>query len=409
MKTGQLSARRVATETRRGLHGDGGGLYLRIGPTGARSWILRYQSAGKRRDMGLGPVEFVGLADARDKAYQLRRGLRLEGIDPIEERRTAKPLPAQVVTFSEVAEQYIAKFSPTWSNAKHSYQWRQTLDTYINPVIGKTPIADVDTPAVLEVLNSIWLVKPETASRCRGRIETILNFAASNRMRQGDNPARWKGHLENLLPRRSSVAGARVKHYSALPYDQLQEFMPTLRGREGVAPAALEFAILTCGRTGEVLGAKWSEIDLERRLWVVPAERMKMRREHRVPLSGDALAVLERMGKVKNGPYIFPGQRPGAPLSNMALLMLLRKLGRKDLTAHGFRSTFRDWCAEQTNFPSEVAEMALAHAVGDKVEAAYRRGDLFDKRRLLADSWANFCDASSLGKVVTLAARQGAE
>jgi integrase len=395
-----LTARQVATETRRGMHADGRNLYLLIGPTGARSWIFRYQIRGKRRDMGLGPVEFVSLAEARDKAYQLRRGLRLEGIDPIEEKRAAKPQPVRLITFAEVAERYVEKFSATWSNAKHSYQWRQTLGSYINPVIGKMAVADVDTAAILEALNPIWLSKAETASRCRGRIESILNFATSNKMREGDNPARWRGHLENVLPKRSSVASARVVHYSALPYDQLQDFMTALRSREGVAAAALEFAILTCARTGETLGARWSEIDLERRLWVVPAERMKMRREHRVPISVAALAVLERMAKVKKSAFVFPGQNPGAPLSNMALLMLLRKMGRGDLTAHGFRSTFRDWAAESTSFPSEVCELALAHTVGDKVEQAYRRGDLFEKRRHLAESWANFCDSSPPSDVV---------
>jgi integrase len=373
-------------------------LYLRIGPTGAKSWILRYQLDGKRRDTGLGSVEFVSLAEARDKAYQLRKGLRLGGIDPIEEKRAAKrrieAISAQRAIFAEVAEQYIAKFSPSWSNAKHTGQWRQTLATYINPVIGKTPIADVDTPAILEVLNPIWLSKAETASRCRGRIESILNFAASSKLRQGENPARWKGHLQNLLPSRSSVASARVQHHAALPYDQIQDFMAQLRSRGGTAAAALEFCILTCTRTSETLGARWQEVDLERRLWSIPAERMKGRREHRVPLSAATLAILERMAKDRKGDFIFPGQVPGKPLSNMAMLMLLRKMGRGDLTAHGFRSSFADWTTEKTSFPAEVREMALAHSVGDKVEQAYRRGDMFDKRRQLADAWAQACDSS---------------
>ncbi|HEV2187519.1 MAG TPA: site-specific integrase, partial [Stellaceae bacterium] len=242
------------------------------------------------------------------------------------------------------------------------------------------------------------------ASRCRQRVESILDYAASAGFRKGENPARWKGHLANLLPKRSRVASARVKHYAALPYAELSDFMAALRSRGGVASAALEFAILTCARTGEVLGAKWSEIDVERRLWVVPAERMKMRREHRVPLSAAVLAILERMALLRTSDFVFPGQRAKAPLSNMSLLMLLRKMGRGDLTAHGFRSTFRDWCAEQTAFPSEVAEMALAHAVGDKVEAAYRRGDLLQKRQQVADAWANFCSSTGAGEVVPLRA-----
>jgi len=388
-----LTARRVETEKRRGMFGDGRGLYLRVGPTGARSWVFRYQRGGRRRDMGLGPIAEVSLADARDAVNELRRGLR-QGLDPIEGRRAAKPYqPA--MTFAEVAEQYIATHQASWSNAKHAYQWRQTLGSYINPLIGALRVADVDTARILEALKPIWLTKAETASRCRGRIERVLDFAISAGHREGANPARWKGHLENLLPKRSSVASARVVHYAALPYAELGEFMGTLRSRDGVAAAALEFAILTAARTGEVLGAKWSEIDLERRLWVVPAERMKMRREHRVPLSGAALAVLDRVSRVRTSDFVFPGQKPRAPLSNMALLMLLRKLGRSDLTAHGFRSTFRDWCAEQTSFPSEVAEMALAHVVGDKVEAAYRRGDLFEKRRNLTEAWAKYCSTAS--------------
>jgi integrase len=386
-----LTARRVATEKRRGMYGDGGGLYLRVGPTGAKSWILRYQHDGQRRDAGLGSAQFLSLAEAREKAYQLRRGLKVDGVDPIAGRHTAK---GKAETFADVAEQYIAKFSPTWSNAKHAYQWRQTLGTYINPIIGKTAVADVDTADVLKVLNPIWLTKAETASRCRGRIESILDFASSAGLRSAANCARWKGHLQNLLPRRSSVASARVVHYAALPYDEMQDFMTTLRSRDGVAPAALEFLVLTASRTGEVLGARWSEIDFKARTWAVPPDRMKSRREHRVPLSEAALAVLERMQKDRRGDYVFPGQSPGRPLSNMALLMLLRKLGRGDLTAHGFRSTFRDWAAEKTNYPSEVAEMALAHVVGDKVEAAYRRGDMFEKRRSLADAWARFCAGS---------------
>jgi integrase len=388
-----LSARRIATETRRGMHADGGNLYLRIGPTGSKSWVFRYQHDGKRRDMGLGPVSLIPLGEARDTVIDLRRGLR-RGIDPIEGRRAAKPQPVKLITFAEVAEQYVAKFAPSWSNAKHAAQWSSTLSTYVYPIIGKTPIADVDTPAILEVLNPIWLTKAETASRCRGRIESILNFAASAKMRHGENPARWKGHLENVLPRRASVASARVVHHAALPFSEISGFMTLLRSRGGTAAAALEFCAITCTRTSETLGAKWSEIDLERRLWTIPPERMKGRREHRVPLSGAALALLERMAKVKSGDHVFPGQSPGKPLSNMAMLMLLRKMGRGDLTAHGFRSTFRDWAAESTNFPSEVCELALAHTVGDKVEAAYRRGDMFEKRRHLAESWAKFCDSS---------------
>jgi integrase len=403
-----LTAIEVTKAKTPGMYADGGNLYLRIGPTGAKSWIFRYQRDGRRHDMGLGPVSLYPLAELRDKVIDLRRGLR-DGIDPIDQQRAAKA-EAKVIevihTFATVAEDYIAQFSPTWSNAKHAGQWRATLATYISPVIGKTPIGEVDTSAVLEVLNPIWLTKPETASRCRGRIEAIINFARSKKLCQGENPAQWKGHLENLLPKRSAVASARVQHHAALPYTEIVPFMTQLRSRGGVAAAALEFAILTCARTGEVLGAKWTEVDLERRIWIIPAERMKGRREHRAPLADAALAVLECMQNDRRGDYIFPGQSPGKPLSNMALLMLLRKMGRGDLTAHGFRSTARDWMAESTNFPSEVCEFALAHVVGDKVEAAYRRGDLFDKRRALAEAWAAACDAPQNSDVVVLNTRR---
>lgn len=378
-----LTALEVARANEPGMYADGGNPYMRIGPTGAKSWIFRYARDGKRHDHGIGPVSLYPLKDAREMVATLRRGLR-EGADPIDRVKIAKAAKkaaeAKVVhIFASVAEDYITQFSPTWSNAKHAGQWRATIATYINPIIGNMPIGEIDTPHVLEVLNPIWLAKPETASRCRGRVEAIINFAKSKKLCEGENCARWKGHLENLLPRRSAVASARVQHHAALPYSDIREFMAQLRSRNGTAASALEFAILTCARTSEVLGAKWSEIDSKTRIWVIPAERMKARREHRVPLSGPALAVLERMKQDRRGDYIFPGQSPGRPLSNMALLMLLRKMGRADLTAHGFRSTFRDWAAESTNFPSEVCEMALAHVVGDKVEAAYRRGDMFEK------------------------------
>jgi integrase len=367
------------------MHGDGGNLWLQVTETGARTWLFRFRHAGKARAMGLGPLHTVSLAEARTKARECRRSL-LEGIDPLEARRAARAeerlAAATALTFRECAERYIATHRAGWKNPKHAAQWVATLATYVYPVFGTLPVEAVDVGLVMRAIEPIWAAKPETAGRVRGRIEAVIDWATARGYRTGENPARWKGHLENLLPRRAKVAA--VKHHAALPYAALPNFMAELRAREGVAARALEFAILTAGRTGEVLGAKWSEIDLEGRLWVVPAGRMKAEREWRVPLSEPAAAILRGLPRGR-GDQVFG-------LSNMALLMLLRRMGRSDLTVHGFRSTFSDWCAEQTNTPSEVREMALAHVVGDKVEAAYRRGDLFEKRRQLAEAWARFCD-----------------
>jgi integrase len=373
------------------LLADGNGLYLRIGPTGAKSWVLRYMAGRKSHDMGLGSLSLVGLREARERSLQQRRSLRLDGIDPIEKRRAARQAAmieaASAMTFKDCAEAYIAAHKAGWKNPKHAAQWPSTLGTYVYPIFGALPVQAVDVGLVTKAIEPIWAKKPETASRVRGRIESVLDWAKARGYRQGENPARWKGHLDHLLPARREVAV--VEQYAALPYAELPAFMADLCQREGTAARALEFAILTAARTGEVLGARWSEIDLEARLWTVPAGRMKAAREHRVPLSQAAISLLGQLEQ--QGDLVFPGQRRGRPLSDMALLMLLRRMERGDLTAHGFRSTFSDWAAEQTNTPSEVREMALAHTVSDKVEAAYRRGDLFDKRRELAEAWAQYC------------------
>lgn len=295
---------------------------------------------------------------------------------------------AKAVTFEEAAERYIEAHKAGWKNAKHAAQWTTTLKTYAYPLIGESPVQAIDTGLVLKVLEPIWTTKTETANRLRGRIESVLDWARVRGYRERENPARWRGHLEQLLPAPSKVQ--RVQHHAALPYADLPKFMEALRAQDGVSASALEFAILTVARTGEVIGAKWSEIDLKERVWTIPAERMKAGKEHRVPFSARTLAILKSMKALGSGEYVFPGLNNKA-LSNMALLMLLRRMGREDITAHGFRSTFRDWAAERTNFPAEVAEMALAHAVGDKVEAAYRRGDLFAKRRELMTAWAKAC------------------
>jgi integrase len=372
---------------------------------GTKSWVFRFKQAGKLRVMGLGPLHTIGLADAREKARECRR-LRLEGKDPIEDRKVGRAAArldaAKTITFKECAETYIAAHKAAWRNAKHAYQWPATLGTYVYPHFGALPVQGVDVGLVMKALEPIWTTKPETASRVRGRIESIIDWATARGYRRGENPARWRGHLENLLPNRRKVR--RVAHYPALPYAEIGAFMVELRQQEGVGARALEFTILTAARTGEVIGAKWSEINFADRLWVVPAERMKAGKEHRVPLSDSAIAILEKMHAIRLNDYVFPGGRRGRPLSGMAMLMLMRRLARSDLTVHGFRSTFRDWAAELTAFPAEVAEMALAHTVSDRVEAAYRRGDLFQKRRQLAEAWATFCDSLTMtgGDVVPI-------
>jgi integrase len=394
---GKLTSLSVRQARRRGLYGDGGGLFLPVSESGAKSWVFRFKKADRLRVMGLGPAHTITLAEARDRARECRK-LRLDGIDPIEARRAeraqAKLDAAKAVTFAECADAYITAHKAGWRNPKHAAQWPATLATYVNPTFGELPVQAIDTALVTRVMEPIWTKKPETASRVRGRIESILDWATARGYRQGENPARWRGHLENLLPRRSKVR--RVEHHAALPYSELSAFMLALRQQEGVAARALEFTILTAARTGEVIGARWEEINIAERLWSVPAERMKAGREHRVPLCGKALEIVEEMRAI-GGNFIFPGGKRGKPLSNMAMTMLLRRMGHGDQTVHGFRSTFRDWAAERTNFPAEVAEMALAHAVTDKVEAAYRRGDLFEKRRALAEAWAKFCATALVG------------
>jgi integrase len=387
----RLSAVKITNTKTRGMYADGGGLYLQVSKNGSRSWIFRFKQNGRVRDMGLGSLTSVSLATAREMAAECRR-TRLTGVDPIEVRRTdrreAQLAAARSMTFDQCRDAFIEAHKSAWRNAKHRAQWTNSLATYVGPMFGAMPIQRVDVALVMKVLEPIWSTKPETASRVRGRIERVLDWAKVRGFRQGENPARWRGHLDALLPARGKVR--KVTHHAALPYDQIGAFMAALRTREAVAARALEFMILTAARTGEVLGAGWEEINLQGRVWTVPPDRMKAGREHRVPLSWDAVALLKKERGSAEG-LVFPGERRGKPLSNMAMLMVLRRMGRTDLTAHGFRSTFRDWAAECTSFPREVAEAALAHVVGDKVEAAYRRGDLFEKRRRLMDAWATYC------------------
>ena len=409
---GKLNAARLRTLTKPGAYGDGAGLYLQVRGPDNRSWLYRYKLHGKARLMGLGTLSDVSLAEARDAAMAARKLVK-QGTDPIDRRRAARAEAASragLNTFAEVADAYIAAHEAGWRNDKHRQQWRNTLDTYAGPILGKLGVAMVDTGAVMRVLEPIWREKPETASRLRGRIESVLDCATARGWRTGDNPARWRGHLDNLLPARSKVA--RVEHHAALPWRQIGAFMAALGEQEGVSALALRFTVLTAARTGEAIGARWSEIDMTEKLWTVPATRMKAGREHRVPLSDAALDALREAGKLRADPktdgFVFPGGKAGNPLSNMSLLMLLRRMQREDLTAHGFRSTFRDWCAEATNYPREVAEAALAHMLRDKTEAAYQRADLMEKRRRLMGEWAAFCAMPALaGQVVTLHAVAG--
>lgn len=402
---GGLTARSVATLSVPGLYADGNGLYLRVTAAGARSWVFRYQIRGQRHDMGLGSTGVFTLAEARERTIDARR-LIARGEDPLESRvrkaEAAAIASARSMTFAECAERYIQAHQAGWRNPRHAAQWPSSLNSYVYPVFGAIPVEAIDVGLVMRVIEPLWATKTETASRVRGRVESILDWATTRGHRQGENPARWRGHLENLLPKKTQVHP--VKHHAALPYPEIGAFMAELRIQEGVAARALEFAILTASRSGEVLGSRWEEFNLADRLWTVPAARMKSGREHRTPLSAAALAIVETMGATRQGDHVFAGPTAGAPLGRMALLDQLARMGRaRDVTPHGFRSSFRDWCAERTSFPAEVAEMALAHTIGDRVEAAYRRGDLFQKRRQLMDAWARFCATPLVtGRVVPI-------
>jgi integrase len=347
------------------------------------------------------------LQEARAKALDARR-LRHEGTDPIEARRAtrmrARLDAAKAITFRECAESYIASHRAGWRNGKHAAQWEATLATYAEPVVGALPMQAIDTALVLKVLEPIWTTKPETAGRVRGRVESILDWAKVRGYREGENPARWRGHLDKLLPARGKVR--RVQHHAAMPYADLPGFVLELHEQEGIAARALEFTILTGARTSETILARWGELDLLDKTWTVPAGHMKAGKEHRVPLSARALAILEDMRAYRhadNG-FVFPGGKTGKPLSNMAFLMLLRRMGYDNLTAHGFRATFKTWASERTTFQNEIIEAALAHAIGSKVEQAYQRGDLFEKRRRLMSAWAGYCiNGKGAGEVVSIA------
>ncbi len=408
-----LTDRQVKQAKTPGVLIDGKGLRLRV-TTNAKtkslrkSWVLRLTvKGGPVREIGLGSADTLPLADARKKAGKMVE-LAREGIDPLFHRDTERAAKAaeaaRAMTFKECAEAYIAAHEPGWKNPKHRQQWRNTLQSYAYPVFGAVGVARVDQAMVMRVLDPIWKKKTETASRLRGRIEAVLDWAAVRGARTGENPARWRGHLQKALPARAKIQ--KVKHHAALPFAELPAFMGALRAMNGDSARALEFAILTATRTNETLKARWSEIDLKAKVWSIPSDRMKAGREHRVPLTAAALIVLDGIRKAHpKSDWVFAGAGRAKTLSSMSLLMTLRRMSRADLTAHGFRSTFRDWAAETTNFPREAAESALAHTIGDRVEAAYRRGDLFEKRRKLMSAWADYCGSSTVvgGKVIRLA------
>ena len=374
-----LSARKAETAGP-GRHGDGRGLFLYVKPSGSRSWVLRYQVQGRRRDLGLGAYPEISLAMARERAAEARRLIAM-GDDPITRRQMAKPK-----TFKAAALELIESKRPGWKNAKHAAQWTSTLETYVFPKIGQVQAAKVETADVIGVLTPIWSDKPETANRVRQRIEAVLDYASALGVRAGDNSARWRGHLDHLLPKPTKVRA--VKHHPALPHDEIADFLADLATRPGIAARALRFTILTAARSGETRGMTWGEVDLDRRVWTIPADRMKAGKEHRVPLAAAAIACLGP--RRADDALVFESEtKPGAAISDMSMTAVLRRMKRDGITVHGFRSTFRDWAGEMTGFPREVIEAALAHRLKDRAEAAYARSDLFDKRRDLMEAWSH--------------------
>lgn len=409
----KLTALKVEKTKTKGLYADGGNLYLQVGADGSKSWIFRYRLNEKSRYMGLGAYPEVPLATdhkkapditgAREKAAECRRLVK-SGIDPIDARKKVQAAEqlaaAKTITFEQCAAAYIESHKAGWKNAKHIWQWENSLERFVYPTFGKLPVQDIDITLVMKALEPIWTTKTETATRVRGRIESILDWACVRGYREGENPARWRGRLENLLPSPTKIK--KVKHQPALPYQKIYPFMQSLNEQTAIAATALKLVIYTATRTSEALKAEWKEFDLDKGIWTIPAERTKQGKEHRVPLSPPALSLMKKLKEQQQNEWVFAGSRY-KPVSNMVMLMLLRRMGHKDITVHGFRSTFRDWAAEQTNYAWDVAEAALSHKVGNTVEASYMRSDLFEKRRLLMKAWSEYCNTPmGKGKVLKL-------
>lgn len=395
--TNKLTAAGVASTNNVGRYSDGGGLYLQVGPTGGKSWLFRFMIDGRARWQGLGPINVFTLKEARERA-RLQRQLLADGIDPLEAKeaakRTKRANAAKRVTFKEAYARYISQNEASWKNDKHRAQWRSTLATYADPVIGDLDVAAIETPHIVAILEPIWATKTETASRLRGRIETVLAWAAFAGLRSGANPATWKGHLDAALPNPSRVKNAG--NHAALPYVDIPAFMQRLASNVSISSIALRFTILCAARTGEAINAQWSEFDLTAKLWVIPKARMKAGKEHRVPLSDLAVELLQSLPREPDSDFVFIGAKAGKPLSNMAMLELVRgMMPDQKMTVHGFRSTFRDWAGEITMHKREVIEHALAHMLKDKAEASYQRGDLLNKRRVLMNDWAWHCCENS--------------
>jgi integrase len=382
----QLSCKQIAALAKPGHYRVDRNLYVQVSPTGTKAWLFRYMLDGRSHGIGLGSLELVDRDEARAEALAFRRMLR-DGKDPLAERRAARMRSATAIAFNTCAERYIAAHAASWRNGTHRQQWENTLKTYAYPVIGDLPVAAIDTGLVMQVLEPIWTTMSTTASRVRNRLENVIDWATARGYRTGENPARWRGHLDHLLPAPGMVAV--VNHHDALPYADIPAFMAQLRGQAGVAARCLEFSILTAARSGEALGARWVEVDLKARTWTVPAERMKGGRAHVVPLSDSALALLKNLPRT--GELLFQGQKKGHPPGKLAMPRVLGQLGHGDVTVHGFRSTFRDWAGETTAHPREAIEAALAHQLKDRAEAAYARGNLLAKRRDLMADWAAYC------------------
>ena len=391
----RLTAMQISRLTAPGYYPDGGRLWLQVTKTGNKSWIFRFDLDGKRYEMGLGGLRDVTLQESRRKAVECRKQLA-DGKNPLiikRAEREARVLEAgRSKTFDDCATAYIAAHRDSWKNDKHVQQWENTIKVYAKPKIGSLPVASVDTALITKILSPIWKTKTVTAKRLRARIENILDWAKVAGYRSGENPARWKGHLDKMLASPGKVS--KTAHFAALPWSDVGAFMVELRKQQGIAARGVELAILTAARSGEIRGATWAEFDLDSALWTIPSKRMKAGREHRIPLSKQAVAMLKAMPRFSDDRHalVFPGAKEGKPLSDMSLTAVLRRMGRDEITVHGFRSTFRDWCAEASSFPRAVAEHALAHRLPDKTEAAYQRGDLIEKRTLLMQAWANYCD-----------------